>query len=78
MPWWARVSYQLPFIDPEHPVTLVVEGAGHDGARGVGAGPALTLPAAHCLGVGPGIGHVGQWDVEAALQGPQLVHALDR
>ena len=62
---------------PEDPVTLVVEGAGHDDSGHLRARAAPTLPAAHHLRVGLGVGHVGQGNLQAALEGPQLVHALE-
>ena len=61
---------------PEHPIALVVERPGHDGAGYVGARAAPALPVARRLRIGLGTGHVRQRNLEAALETPELVHAL--
>jgi hypothetical protein len=62
---------------PEHPDALVVEGPSRDDAGSVGAWATPALPVTHRLRIGLGAGHVRQWDLKAALETPESVHALD-
>src|SRR5215471_13088733 len=63
---------------PEHPLAVRVEPAGRNHTRHVRAAePDAVQPFASlvlCRGDG---GHVGEWDLKAAFQRPQLVRPLD-